>query len=120
MRKFQRKRKSSLVIRNKTRPIGQTKFNIELRIQSVMNMPVILNFRGFMVNAVEIERYNERKDMIYTLKNIIGGGYKLIQHRKSNSHILTKILLTSEADMFMLAMAHPTMIEKAYRYVDPI
>lgn len=71
-----------------------------------------------MVNATEMEYYNERKDMIYTLKTIIGGGYKIIKHVKSRNLLLTKILLTTEADMLMLAMAHPTMIEKAYRYVD--
>lgn len=119
LRKQKYKHRARLVVRTKLRPKGQTEFNIELRACPVTDVPLLLSYGNPYISSKERELYREMADMLVTLRTIIGGGYKLVQHRSGGrARIATKILLKKEADMYMLTIAHPTMICRAYQYVD--
>ena len=51
-----------------------------------------------------------------TVRNMVGQ-YKIIQCER-RAYIKTKILLKNEADIFLLTVAHPTMIRRIYAYSD--
>jgi hypothetical protein len=108
--------KPNFGIRDKTRPIGQ-KFNVEVRLRPVVDVPLrrILKSTNYLNNK-EIDFYNEWSATMATIREMIGGQYKIINHRRILM-IKTKILLDREADLIMIILAHPTMVCKAYRYV---
>lgn len=118
LRKQKFKHRPRLVVRRKLRPKGQTEFNIELRVCPVTDVPMMVKYNNPYISNKERELHREMVEMLVTLKTIIGGGYKLIQHRSRGARITTKILLKKEADMYMLTIAHPTMICRAYEYVE--
>jgi len=113
------KHRARLTVRTKLRPKGQTEFNIELKLCPVTDVPILVQYGNPYISTKERELHREMTELLSTLRSIIGGGYKLIQHRSRGRLITTKILLKKEADMYMLTIAHPTMICRAYQYVDP-
>jgi hypothetical protein len=111
------KQRSKLTIRTKIRPKKQTNFNFEIKVRSVIDIPQMIKYGNNHITTVERDLYQDMFEMLNTLRTIIGGGYKIIQHRKL-SCIETKVLLKSESDLYILTMAHPTIIGRVYRYTE--
>lgn len=110
--------RARLHLRRKLRPFRQSRFNVEIRTHDVSNIPVLEGFGGSRwITSQEREGFNEMQTFIATIRSMIGRRAKIIQHRQKTV-LTTKVLLESEADLVVLTMAHPTMIARAYRYVD--
>jgi len=110
--------RARLHLRRKLRPFRQTRFNIEIRTHDVSNIPLLEGFNGSRwITAKEREDFNELQTFIATIRSMIGRRAKIIQHRR-RTILSTKVLLESESDLVVLTMAHPSMIARAYRYVD--
>ena len=111
-RRKRRYYKSKLVLRQKARPVGQTEFNVELRL---LPHTFAAGNPSYLTTSADYERFKETGELLETLRTIIGGRYKVIKSK--GTLIRTKILLERENDLIMLMMAHPTMMCRAYKFV---
>ena len=101
-------------LRSKLRPEG-SRYEIEIRTGPVRDMPEAVRTGYKWVTAEQQQAHVELYAFVETIRRNIGGGFKIIQHSRRGM-IQTKVLLEREADLYFLAMAHPDMIHRAYRY----
>jgi hypothetical protein len=111
-----RQLKHSFSVRDKKRPLDQDNFNVEVRLRPIVDVIVIQKRPHTPVNNMDQEFYSEWIATMITIREMIGGRYKVIHHRYRGK-INTKILLEREPDLLMLVLAHSGMVHKAYRYV---
>lgn len=110
--------RARLHLRKKLRPFSQTRFNVEVRTHDVANVPLLESFGGTRwITSQEREGYNELQQFVATIRSMVGRRAKIITHRQKTV-LTTKVLLESESDLVVLTMAHPSMISRAYRYID--
>jgi hypothetical protein len=110
--------KARLNLRDKLRPVRQTRFNIELRVCPTINVPLVVGYGGGRwISERERDLYNELQLFFATLRAMVYGRFKIIQQRKTNV-VVTKVLLENESDLVLLTIAHPTLIGRAYRYTN--
>ncbi len=108
--------KTKLTLRSKDRPVG-SRFDIELRLLPVRDVP-FAHMHGYrQLSTQEVEQHAEMVSAIQTIRENIRSRFKIVQNRRRGM-IQTKVLLEREADLFFLAMAHSSMIFRAYRYRD--
>jgi hypothetical protein len=116
MRPKNHKQKPSLKIRTKRRPASGDGFNIELRLCKIAPLDTLGLLGGDTTVGTEI--HQEMREMLSTIRSIIGHGYNIIKNKHhSGFWLTTKILLKNESDMLILSMTYPMLICKVYRYI---
>ena len=103
-----------LVLRSKERP-KDSLFEVEIRACPARDIPHAMLYGYFHISAKERETYSELTAFLQTIRTNISNRYKIIQNRKRGM-ITTRVLLERESDLYFLAVAHPTMICRAYKY----